>query len=39
MIENTTVKKLSNITSSSNGRTSGFGPLNRGSNPWEVTKI
>ena len=30
---------LANITLSSNGRTSGFGPLNRGSNPWGVTKI
>ena len=26
-----------NITPSSNGRTNGFGPFNRGSNPWGVT--
>ena len=30
---------LANITLSSNGRTSGFGPLNRGSNPWGVTPL
>ena len=38
MIENTAVKKLSNITLSSNGRTTGFGPVNGGSNPSGVTK-
>lgn len=28
-----------NITLSYNGSTSGFGPLNRGSSPWGVTKF
>ena len=30
---------LANITLSSKGRTGGFGPLNRGSNPWGVTPL
>ena len=38
MIENTAVKKLSKITLSSNGRTTGFGPVNGSSNLSGVTK-